>query len=122
MKVVIAGGVLGGVNNLSDVFRAREAGNVNVLGVFDLARNSFMVDVPTLAEQGFDIDNASVNFRGVKVQKMHISANHRQAGRDSTGNIQEQSRGSQDESRRFAYADHDPRRGFSHVGSTRRNA
>ena len=69
MKAVIAGEVLGGVNNLSDAFRAREAGNVKVLGVFDLERNDFMPDVPTMAEQGFDIDNASVNFRGVMVPK-----------------------------------------------------
>lgn len=69
MKSVIAGEVLGGVNNLSDAFRAREAGNVKILGVFDLERNSFMDDVPTLKEQGFDIDNASVNFRGVMVPK-----------------------------------------------------
>lgn len=69
MKSVIAGEVLGGVNNLSDAFRAREAGNVKILGVFDLERNSFMEDVPTMKEQGFDIDNASVNFRGVMVPK-----------------------------------------------------
>jgi tripartite-type tricarboxylate transporter receptor subunit TctC len=69
MKAVIAGEVLGGVNNLSDAFRAREAGNVKILGVFDLERNAFMEDVPTLKEQGFDIDNASVNFRGVMVPK-----------------------------------------------------
>ncbi len=69
MKSVIAGEVLGGVNNLSDAFRAREAGNVKILGVFDVERNSFMEDVPTMAEQGFDIDNASVNFRGVMVPK-----------------------------------------------------
>ena len=69
MKAVIAGEVLGGVNNLSDAFRAREAGNVKILGVFDLERNDFMPDVPTMAEQGFDIDNASVNFRGVMVPK-----------------------------------------------------
>ena len=69
MKAVIAGEVLGGVNNLSDAFRAREAGNVKILGVFDLERNDFMPDVPTLKEQGFDIDNASVNFRGVMVPK-----------------------------------------------------
>jgi tripartite-type tricarboxylate transporter receptor subunit TctC len=55
------------VNNLSDAFRAREAGNVKILGVFDLERNAFMEDVPTMQEQGFDIDNASVNFRGVMV-------------------------------------------------------
>ena len=67
MRAVIAGEVLGGVNNLSDAFRAREAGTVKILGVFDLERNSFLEDVPTMAEQGFDIDNASVNFRGVMV-------------------------------------------------------
>ena len=69
MKAVIAGDVLGGVNNLSDAFRAREAGNVKILGVFDLDRNSFLPDVPTLKEDGFDVDNASVNFRGVMVPK-----------------------------------------------------
>ena len=69
MKAVIAGDVMGGVNNLSDAFRAAAAGNVKILGVFDLERNDFLPDVPTLKEQGFDIDNASVNFRGVMVPK-----------------------------------------------------
>ena len=69
MRAVVAGEVLGGVNNLSDAFRAREAGTIKILGVFDLERNAFMEDVPTMKEQGFDIDNASVNFRGVMVPK-----------------------------------------------------
>ncbi|MDG1431504.1 MAG: tripartite tricarboxylate transporter substrate binding protein [Paracoccaceae bacterium] len=69
MKAVIAGEVLGGVNNLSDAFRARAAGNVKILGVFDNERNEFMEDVPTMQEQGYDIDNSSVNFRGVMVPK-----------------------------------------------------
>ena len=69
MKAVIAGEVLGGVNNLSDAFRASQAGNVKILGVFDLERSDFLPDVPTMAEQGFDIDNSSVNFRGVMVPK-----------------------------------------------------
>ncbi|WP_299689859.1 tripartite tricarboxylate transporter substrate binding protein [uncultured Tateyamaria sp.] len=69
MRAVIAGEVLGGVNNLSDAFRAQAAGNVKILGVFDLERNAFLPDVPTLKEQGYDIDNASVNFRGVMVPK-----------------------------------------------------
>ena len=69
MKAVIAGDVMGGVNNLSDAFRAQEAGNVKILGVFDLERNAFLPDVPTLKEQGYDIDNASVNFRGIMVPK-----------------------------------------------------
>lgn len=69
MKAVIAGDVMGGVNNLSDAFRAQQAGNVKILGVFDLDRNDFLPDVPTLKEQGYDIDNASVNFRGIMVPK-----------------------------------------------------
>jgi tripartite-type tricarboxylate transporter receptor subunit TctC len=69
MKAVIAGEVLGGVNNLSDAFRAREAGNVKILGVADLERNEFLPDVPTMLEQGLDVDNSSVNFRGVMVPK-----------------------------------------------------
>ena len=69
MKAVIAGEVMAGVNNLSDAFRAQEAGNVKILGVFDLERNEFLPDVPTMKEQGLDIDNASVNFRGIMVPK-----------------------------------------------------
>ncbi len=69
MKAVIGGEVMGGVNNLSDAFRAQAAGNVKILGVFDLERNTFLPDVPTLKEQGYDIDNASVNFRGIMVPK-----------------------------------------------------
>lgn len=69
MKAVIGGDVMGGVNNLSDAFRAEAAGNVKILGVFDLERNDFLPNVPTLKEQGFDVDNASVNFRGIMVPK-----------------------------------------------------
>lgn len=70
MKAVIAGEVLGGINNLSDAFRAQEAGNVKILGVADLERNTeFLPDVPTLKEAGYDVDNASVNFRGLMVKK-----------------------------------------------------
>ena len=69
MKAVIAGEVMGGINNLSDAFRAQEAGNVKILGVADLERNEFLPDVPTMMEQGLDVDNSSVNFRGVMVPK-----------------------------------------------------
>ena len=69
MKAVIAGDVMAGVNNLSDAFRAREAGNVKILGVADLERNEFLPDVPTLKEGGLDVDNSSVNFRGLMVKK-----------------------------------------------------
>lgn len=69
MKAVIAGDVTGGINNLSDAFRAAEAGNVKVLAIADLERNDFLPDVPTLMEAGYEVDNASVNFRGLMVPK-----------------------------------------------------
>ncbi|MFK7750997.1 MAG: tripartite tricarboxylate transporter substrate binding protein [Sedimentitalea sp.] len=69
MKAVIAGDVMAGINNLSDAFRAREAGNVKILAVADIERNSFLPDVPTMREAGLDVDNASVNFRGIMVPK-----------------------------------------------------
>ncbi|MEL6502886.1 MAG: tripartite tricarboxylate transporter substrate binding protein [Pseudomonadota bacterium] len=70
MKAVIAGDVVAGINNLSDAFRARQAGNVKVLGVADLKRNeAFLPDVPTLMETGLDVDNSSVNYRGLMVKK-----------------------------------------------------
>lgn len=68
MKAVIAGDVIGGINNLSDAFRAREAGSIKILAVADLTRNEeFMPDVPTLMEAGYDVDDSSVNFRGLMV-------------------------------------------------------
>jgi tripartite-type tricarboxylate transporter receptor subunit TctC len=69
MKAVISGEVMGGVNNLSDAYRAQQAGSVRILGVFDLARSDFLPDVPTVREQGFDVDDASVNYRGMMVPK-----------------------------------------------------
>ncbi|MEP2027429.1 MAG: tripartite tricarboxylate transporter substrate binding protein [Paracoccaceae bacterium] len=69
MKAVIAGEVMAGINNLSDAFRAAEAGNVKILAVADLERNEFLPDVPTMMESGLDVDNASVNFRGIMVPK-----------------------------------------------------
>ena len=69
MKAVIAGDVMAGINNLSDAFRAAQAGNVKILAVADLERNEFLPDVPTMMEAGLDVDNSSVNFRGVMVPK-----------------------------------------------------
>ena len=69
MKAVIAGDVIGGINNLSDAFRAEQAGNVKILAVADLERNSFLPDVPTLKESGYDVDDSSVNFRGLMAPK-----------------------------------------------------
>ncbi len=69
MKAVIAGETLAGINNLSDAARALEAGNVKILAVADLERHAFLPDTPTLKEGGLDVDNASVNFRGLMVPK-----------------------------------------------------
>lgn len=70
MKAVIAGDVMAGINNLSDAYRAREAGQVKILGVADVERNEkFLPDVPTMMEQGIDVDDSSVNFRGIMVPK-----------------------------------------------------
>lgn len=70
MKAVIAGDVVGGINNLSDAYRAREAGSIKILAVADLERNmEFLPDVPTLMEAGYNVDDSSVNFRGLMVPK-----------------------------------------------------
>ena len=63
MQSVIAGKVKAGFNNLSDAFRNKD--RLKILGVADLERNSFLPDVKTFKEQGVDIDDSSVNFRGV---------------------------------------------------------
>ena len=52
-----------GFNNLSDAFRSRD--NLKILAVADLQRHDFLPDVPTLKEQGIDVDDSSVNFRGI---------------------------------------------------------
>lgn len=68
LKAVIAGDVMAGVNNLSDAFRSQD--NLKILAIADLERNTeFLPDVPTFLEQGFEVDDSSVNFRGVMVRK-----------------------------------------------------
>ncbi|MGJ8627142.1 MAG: tripartite tricarboxylate transporter substrate binding protein [Sulfitobacter sp.] len=69
MKAVITGDVMAGINNLSDAYRALEAGHIRVLAVADLERSAFLPDVPTMQEAGLDVDDASVNFRGIMAPK-----------------------------------------------------
>lgn len=69
LKSVIAGEVMGGVNNVSDAFRAQKAGNVKILAIAHLKRSPFLPDVPTMKELGFDVDNSSVQYRGIMVRK-----------------------------------------------------
>ncbi|MFA9474110.1 MAG: tripartite tricarboxylate transporter substrate binding protein [Filomicrobium sp.] len=68
LKSVLGGQVMAGVNNLSDAYRSRDS--LKILGIADVQRNEeFLPDVPTFKEQGFDVDDSSVNFRGIMVRK-----------------------------------------------------
>jgi tripartite-type tricarboxylate transporter receptor subunit TctC len=67
LKLVKGGQVMAGFNNLSD--SARSQGDIKILAVADLERHSFLPDVPTFKELGIEIDNSSVNFRGLMVPK-----------------------------------------------------
>ncbi|MEO1542941.1 MAG: tripartite tricarboxylate transporter substrate binding protein [Pseudomonadota bacterium] len=68
LKSVLGGQVMAGVNNLSDAYRSRDS--LKILGIADLERNAeFLPDVPTFKEQGFAVDDSSVNFRGIMVRK-----------------------------------------------------
>lgn len=64
LKSVIGGQVMAGVNNLSDAYRSRD--ELKILAIADIERDqSFLPDVPTFKELGYDVDDSSVNFRGV---------------------------------------------------------
>jgi len=68
LQFVLGGQVMAGFNNLSDAYRSRD--DLKILAVADLQRESGLLpDVPTFKEQGVDIDDSSVNFRGIMVPK-----------------------------------------------------
>jgi len=67
LKQVIAGEVQAGFNNMSDAFRV--GSEVRILAVADLERHEVIPDVPTFQELALDIDDSSVNFRGLMVPK-----------------------------------------------------
>ncbi len=68
LKSVLGGQVMAGVNNLSDSYRSRA--NLKILAIADLQRDKqFLPDVPTFKELGYDVDDSSVNFRGIMVRK-----------------------------------------------------
>lgn len=67
MQFVLGGQTQAGFNNLSDAFRNKE--RLKILAVADLQRNDFLPDVPTLKEAGVDVDDSSVNFRGIMAPK-----------------------------------------------------
>ena len=67
MQFVLGGQTMAGFNNLSDAYRSRD--RLKILAVADLQRNDFLPDVPTLKESGVDVDDSSVNFRGIMAKK-----------------------------------------------------
>ncbi len=68
MKSVMGGQVMAGFNNLSDAYRNRDA--VKILAIADLQRNDeFIPNVPTFKEAGVNVDDSSVNFRGIMARK-----------------------------------------------------
>ena len=67
MQFVLGGQTKAGFNNLSDAYRSRD--RIKILAVADLQRNEFLPDVPTLKESGLDVDDSSVNFRGIMAKK-----------------------------------------------------
>ena len=68
LKSVLGGQVMAGVNNLSDAYRSRDS--LKILAIADLERDGeFLPEVPTFKELGYDVDDSSVNFRGIMVPK-----------------------------------------------------
>lgn len=67
MQSVVAGKVKAGFNNLSDAFRNKD--RIKILAIADLERHEFLPDVKTFKEMGYDVDDSSVNFRGVALPK-----------------------------------------------------
>ncbi|MEJ6596651.1 MAG: tripartite tricarboxylate transporter substrate binding protein [Gammaproteobacteria bacterium] len=68
LKMVLGSQVKAGFNNLSDAYR--QGDRIKILAVADNQRDeNFLPDVPTFKEQGIDIDDSSVNFRGIMARK-----------------------------------------------------
>lgn len=68
LQFVLGGQVKAGFNNLSDAYRARD--NLKILAIADVQRDAdFLPDVPTFKEAGIDVDDSSVNFRGIMAPK-----------------------------------------------------
>ncbi len=63
MQSVMAGQVKAGFNNLSDAYRNQD--RLRIVAIADLERHEFLPEVKTFKEMGYDVDDSSVNFRGV---------------------------------------------------------
>ena len=68
LTAVKGGQVMACFNNLSDAYRSQN--DIKILAIADLQREkTFLPNVPTLKEEGVDVDNSSVNFRGIMAPK-----------------------------------------------------
>lgn len=68
LRFVVGGQVMAGFNNLSDAFRNQD--RIKILGIADLERSDdFLPDVPTFLEAGYDVDDTSLNLRGIMVPR-----------------------------------------------------
>ncbi|MDT8379442.1 MAG: tripartite tricarboxylate transporter substrate binding protein [Desulfotignum sp.] len=67
MQSVVSKKVKAGFNNLSDAFRNQD--RIKILGIADMTRHEYLPDVPTFKESGYDVDDSSVNFRGIAFPK-----------------------------------------------------
>jgi putative tricarboxylic transport membrane protein len=68
LQRVMGGQVMAGFNNLSDSYRSRD--RLKILAIADNQRNKdFLPDVPTFKELGVDVDDSSVNYRGIMAPK-----------------------------------------------------
>ena len=68
----LAWGMLAGVGELDvykrqDVYRSQD--RLTILAIADVKRHEYLPDVPTLQELGYNVDDASVNFRGYALPK-----------------------------------------------------
>ncbi len=67
LQSVMSGKVKAGFNNLADSFRSQD--KVKILAIADVKRHEYLPNVKTFKEQGLDIDNSSVNYRGIALPK-----------------------------------------------------
>jgi len=67
LQQVVEGEVQAGFNNMSDAYRI--GSDVRILAIADEQRHEVIPAVPTFREMALDIDNSSVNYRGLMVPK-----------------------------------------------------
>lgn len=67
LQSVMSGKIIAGFNNLADVYRSQE--RLTILAIADVKRHEYLPEIPTLKELGYEVDDASVNYRGYALPK-----------------------------------------------------